>query len=127
MARSPGSDPFFFSCGSLVNRATHAFADAHPAGPHVQVYSIPEGRHGRPDATHPVLLSYIDVVVQGYLREFGEVDVQRFFETTDGWDGPVPDDRTAPICSRHQMLSSDERTLVDDWLQEVGARAVTQV
>ena len=59
----------------------------------VQVYAIPEGAHGAPSDQHPILLSYLDVVVQGYLREFGEAGVARFFETTDGWGAPIRDDR----------------------------------
>ena len=188
------ADPFFFGYGSLVNRATHAFEDAHPArlsgwrrawrhtrlrplafltavpaeghvidglvahvpnddwaalderehaydrtpvthvtdhavprAIHVQVYSIPHGRHGVPDETHPVLLSYIDVVVQGYLREFGEAGVARFFDTTDGWDAPILDDRAAPIYSRSQRLTGDERGLVDNGLRAVDARIITRV
>ena len=188
------ADPFFFGYGSLVNRATHVFDDAHPAtlkgwrrawrhtnlrpvafltavpdegseidglvahvpgddwaaldereraydrSPvthltghavprpiHVQVYSIPHGKHGVPDETHPVLLSYIDVVVQGYLREFGEAGVQRFFQTTDGWDAPILDDRAAPIYSRSQRLRDDERGLVEDGLRDVSARIITRV
>jgi hypothetical protein len=187
------ADPFFFGYGSLVNRATHAFDDAHPAtlrgwrrvwrhtnlrplafltavpDPgseieglvahvpgddwaaldvrehaydrtpvthltghsvprpiHVQVYAIPHGKHGMPDQTHPVLLSYIDVVVQGYLREFGEAGVLRFFQTTDGWDAPILDDRGAPIYSRSQRLTGDERLLVDDGLRAVDARIITR-
>lgn len=186
------ADPFFFGYGSLVNRATHAFEDAHcaqltgwrrawrhtnlrpvafltavPATPdsvidglvahvpgddwaalddrehaydrnpvtdhvrhdvgrpvHVQVYAIPQGKHGVPDRAHPVLLSYIDVVVQGYLREFGAAGVQRFFDTTDGWEAPIMDDRAAPIYGRHQRLSPEERLLVDDHLRAVDARLV---
>ncbi|MDJ0630112.1 MAG: gamma-glutamylcyclotransferase family protein [Rhodobacter sp.] len=188
------ADPFFFGYGSLVNRATHDFEDAHPARLcgwrrawrhtrlrklafltavpaegheieglvahvpgddwvaldereraydrthvtdltdhavprpiHVQVYSIPHGKHGVPDETHPVLLSYIDVVVQGYFREFGEHGVRRFFETTDGWDAPILDDRVAPIYSRSQVLAHDERGLVDDGLREVDARVITRL
>ena len=93
----------------------------------VQVYSIPHGKHGVPDETHPVLLSYIDVVVQGYLREFGEAGVQRFFETTDGWDAPILNDRAAPIYSRTQVLHDDEIGLVEDGLREVDARIITRV
>jgi hypothetical protein len=66
-------------------------------------------------------LSYIDVVVQGYLREFGEEGVARFFATTDGWDAPVADDRADPIYLRHQTLTRAERALVDRWLDDLGA------
>ncbi len=188
------ADPFFFGYGSLVNRATHAFEEAHRArltgwrrvwrhtelrpvafltavpaegfeieglvahvpgddwaalderehaydrthvtevtdhpverAIQVQVYSIPHGKHGVPDETHPVLLSYIDVVVQGYLREFGEAGVRRFFETTDGWDAPILNDRADPIYSRPQVLRDDEIGLVEDGLREVDARIITRV
>ncbi len=87
--------------------------------PEVSLYTIPDGKHGAPDRAHPVLLSYIDVVVQGYLDEFGEDGVRRFFETTAGWDAPVADDRADPIYTRHQTLSEGERRLVDRWLDDL--------
>ena len=188
------ADPFFFGYGSLVNRATHDYAESYPAKlagwrrvwrhtqlrpvafltaepaegveidglisqvpgndwaaldkrehaydrTHVteitrhevtrplavQVYSIPHGKHGAPDETHPVLLSYLDVVVQGYLREFGEGGVRHFFETTAGWDAPILDDRVTPRYPRHQRLDDDERGLVDDWLREVEARVIERI
>ncbi|MDF0600275.1 gamma-glutamylcyclotransferase [Psychromarinibacter sp. C21-152] len=187
------SDPFFFGYGSLVNRATHDFTDAHKArllgwrrvwrhtalrpvafltaepDPqseidgliahvpnddwaalderehaydrtrvtgqtrhgvtrplHIQVYSIPQGKHGAPDRAHPVLLSYVDVVVQGYLHEYGEDGVAHFFETTAGWDAPILDDRAKPIYARHRPLTPHERALVDHWLRKVGARVTTR-
>jgi hypothetical protein len=58
------------------------------------------------------------VVVQGYLREFGEAGVKRFFDTTDGWEAPVLNDRADPVYPRHRVLTADERTLVDDLLAE---------
>ncbi len=90
----------------------------------VQVYAIPEGAHGTPDERHPILLSYLDVVVQGYLREFGETGVARFFETTDGWDAPVRDDRRDPVYSRHRPLSLDESDLVDQYLKALAMRII---
>ncbi|MEL7257736.1 MAG: gamma-glutamylcyclotransferase family protein [Pseudomonadota bacterium] len=180
---------FFFGYGSLVNKGTHAFAEAHPAQlrgwrrmwrkttlrqaayltvvpdanaeidgliaevphgnwdaldererayarvdaahqvshpltatPPIVVYAIEDGRHGAPDRQSPVLLSYIDVVVQGYLQVFGEDGVVRFFETTGGWDAPVVDDRANPVYPRHQSLSAKERSLVDNMLNQVEAR-----
>jgi hypothetical protein len=92
-----------------------------PHRPDVSLYTIPEGKHGAPDRTHPVLLSYIDVVVQGYLNEFGEDGVAEFFRTTDGWDAPIAGDRKAPRYARHQVLSRRERALVDRWLDELAA------
>lgn len=93
-----------------------------PHRPEIAVYTIPEGRHGAPDAARPVLLSYLDVVVQGYLREFGEDGVRRFFETTHGWDAPILDDRAAPRYPRHLPLSADERALTDSHLARLDAR-----
>lgn len=42
---------------------------------------------------HLILLSYLDVVVQEYLRVFGIDGLSHFFDTTDGWDTPVLNDR----------------------------------
>lgn len=98
--------------------AAHQVAHTLPHAPEIAVYTIPEGKHGRPSETGPVLLSYLDVVVQGYLREFGEAGAHRFFDTTDGWDAPVLDDRADPIYPRHRRLSVDERGFVDDRLAQ---------
>jgi hypothetical protein len=88
--------------------------------PEVSLYAIPEGRHAAPSAAHPVLLSYIDVVVQGYLNAFGADGVVRFFASTDGWDAPVADDRADPVYLRHQVLTRAERQIVDRWLDDLG-------
>ena len=181
-------DPWFFGYGSLVNRATHDYAEAHPAtlkgwrrvwrhtglrplafltvepadgaevdglvarvpggdwaaldareraydrvpandidhplghAPEIAVYTIPEGKHAPASEAHPVLLSYIDTVAQGFLAEFGEDGLGRFFETTHGWDAPVLNDRSNPIYPRHQRLTQDETALVDVWLASLGVR-----
>lgn len=86
-----------------------------------QIYTIPEGRHGAPDAVHPVLLSYLDVVVKGFATEFGEAGVARFFETTDGWDAPIVDDRATPIYARHQSLGARDLAMVDAALRDLSA------
>lgn len=69
---------------------------------------------------HPILQSYLDAVVQGFHREYGADGVRRFFETTAGWEVGVMDDRAAPIYSRAQRLTEEERETVDRWLQEMG-------
>jgi len=178
--------PYFFGYGSLVNRATHDYADAHPAritgwrrawrhvegrkvafltavpdpdseieglvahvpggdwaaldmrehayarvmaegvvhalggGPEIHIYHAPEDMHVAARTKRPVLLSYLDVVVQGYLREFGMDGVARFFDTTDGWDAPIRDDRSAPAYPRHQALTADQTSLVDSHLARLG-------
>jgi hypothetical protein len=72
---------------------------------------------------HPILLSYLDVVVQGYLQMFGNAGVDRFFETTSGWDTPILDDRANPIYPRHRRLSSEQTALVDHHLAAVMKKA----
>ena len=67
----------------------------------------------RPKALAPILMSYLDVVIQGYMHRFGSVGVNAFFETTDGWDAPILHDRAAPIYPRHQVLSASDQDLVD--------------
>ena len=71
---------------------------------------------------HCILRSYLDVVVQGFLREFGDKGVQRFFDTTSGWETPILDDRVAPIYPRHQPITDGETALVDLHLSRLSAR-----
>ncbi|MEO1639778.1 MAG: gamma-glutamylcyclotransferase family protein [Pseudomonadota bacterium] len=182
------TDPAFFGYGSLVNLATHSYANPRPAtlqgwrriwrGTHLRkvaylsvhpvaghaldgiVAHVPGAdwaaldareaayqRHAvrshlhperadmdtavyqvHPDhlatpGDHPILLSYLDTVVQGYLEVFGEPGVSQFFATTDGWDAPLLDDRDDPIYPRAQRLSAAERALVDDHLAAVMQQA----
>lgn len=183
-------DPYFFGYGSLVNRATHDYAAAHPARVKgwrrvwrhtdlrpiafltaepdsgaeidgliasvpggdwavlderetgydrvgidtvthalerpvdVAMYHIPEGKHARPDRDHPLLLSYVDVVFQGYLNEYGEAGLTHFVETTGGWNAPLLDDRDAPRYPRHQPLTRREREIFDDILADLPVKRV---
>ena len=88
----------------------------------IQVYAVPVEPEQTIQGDRHIILSYLDVVVQGYLREFGEAGVQRFFETTDGWDSVILDDRAAPQYPRHQRLRADETMLVDDWITQLGCQ-----
>ncbi|MEJ6390552.1 gamma-glutamylcyclotransferase family protein [Gymnodinialimonas ulvae] len=83
----------------------------------IQIYAV-EPVHRDPGA-HPILLSYLDTVIQGYLTEFGEAGACAFFDTTAGWHLPVLDDRAAPIYPRATMVSSEERAFVDENLRRV--------
>jgi len=78
------------------------------------------------DATdeHPILLSYLDTVIQGFLTEFGETGAHRFFETTQGWDAPVLDDRARPVYPRATPLNAQERAFVDDALRLLDVRRI---
>tara|TARA_R110002124_G_scaffold52394_3_gene150861 strand:+ start:2933 stop:3442 length:510 start_codon:yes stop_codon:yes gene_type:complete len=68
------------------------------------------------DVKQPILLSYLDVVVQGYHTHFGSQGVADFFATTQNWDHPILNDRAAPQYPRAQTLTDQERTLVDSHL-----------
>lgn len=93
--------------------------------PDVAIYAVLNDLHHTPSRKHPILLSYIDVVVQGYLTEFGKDGAERFFQSTDGWDAPIIDDRVAPMYPRHQTLTSGQRGFVDDQLEMLSARIET--
>ena len=172
---------YFFGYGSLVNRSTHSFTEAHPASARgwrrawrstalrpvsfltalpdtaceiegliahvpnndwavldarehayarvaaahqishslghspssIAIYAIEDGHHFDPSLENPILLSYLDVVIQGYLQEFGEEGAAQFFATTSGWDAPILNDRATPVYPRHQSLSRAETAFVD--------------
>lgn len=80
------------------------------------IFTIPPGKHPASGTRHPILLSYLDAVIQGYLAEFGAAGVARFFASTTGWEAGLLDDRAAPRYPRHQTLTAAERTLVDNHL-----------
>ncbi|MFC3612346.1 gamma-glutamylcyclotransferase family protein [Lutimaribacter marinistellae] len=90
----------------------------------IAVYAVPEGRHRVPSRNYPILLSYLDVVVQGYLRVFGPDGADRFFATTEGWDSPILNDRAEPRYPRHRVLTEQEQGFVDDRLARLGASLV---
>lgn len=98
--------------------ARHAVDHDHPHDPDIAVYAVaPENHLQRED--HMILLSYLDVVVQGFEEIFGTAGVQAFFDTTDGWDTPVLDDRADPMYPRHQVLSAAQTALVDGHLDRL--------
>lgn len=89
----------------------------HPRDPATQIshYAVPPETWVQGSANH-ILLSYLDVVVQGYLREFGANGVADFFATTDGWETQILNDRAVPRYPRAQNLSAQETALVDQHL-----------
>ncbi|MDA7423279.1 gamma-glutamylcyclotransferase family protein [Thalassococcus lentus] len=86
----------------------------------IAVYAIAPERILMPSPEHPVLLSYLDVVIQGYLAEFGKDGATHFFETTIGWEAPILDDRDSPRYPRAQRLTDAERSIVDTGLRNLG-------
>ncbi len=88
------------------------------------IYAIPEGFHDEPGDENPILLSYLETVLQGYLTLFGEAGVARFVATTEGWHAPLLDDRAAPRYGRATQLTPAERALVDGWIEELGQKRI---
>ena len=85
-----------------------------------QTYISRQENRGGDD--HPIFLSYIDTVAQGFLRVGGEDAAGTFFNTTDGWSTPVLNDRAAPRYPRATVLSHSEQSLVDDALAGLAVR-----
>ena len=96
----------------------------HPPQTEVAIYAVPAKAHADVTDRHPILLSYLDVVVQGYLQEFGRDGAERFLRSTDGWDAPILNDRVAPIYPRHQLLTSFEKDVVDAALRSLGSTLI---
>jgi hypothetical protein len=102
-----------------IRARAHAVIDDRPHP--IQVYCVPQTHARTPARDHPILLSYIDAVVQGFATEYGAAGAAHFFETTKGWDAPILNDRHAPQYPRAQSLSNDEIAMVRDGLHRVGA------
>lgn len=97
--------------------------EAEPRQPgEVSIYAITPDRAVPPDEDHPILLSYIDAVLQGFLREYGPDGAHHFMATTRGWEAPIVNDRAAPRYPRAQYLGAEERSFVDTLLAEHMAR-----
>jgi len=106
-----------------VPLATGISHEADTAG-EIAVYHIPADKHGPADGQRPILLSYLDVVVQGYMQVFGEEGGQHFFDTTAGWDGPILNDRAKPLYPRAQLLTPQETSFVDRALAKLDVNIV---
>lgn len=79
-------------------------------GPTAVYQANPE--HTAPASTgHPILLSYLDVVVAGFDALMPD-GAEHFFDTTTAW-GPVLDDRDDPLYPRAQPLADATRKVVD--------------
>lgn len=76
------------------------------------------------DPDYPILQSYVDAVMQGFLHKFGEEGLARFVEETDGWQTPIVQDRDRPFYPRSVTLNLDEERLIDQYLKISGATLV---
>lgn len=127
IAQVPGADwaaldarEFAYDRLAAADRVQHDL----PGTPEISVYAVAAERQQPAPLRHPILLSYLDVVLQGYLQQFGESGVNGFIATTDGWDAPILDDRAAPRYPRHQPVTETERALFDKLIDMTGARRI---
>lgn len=68
---------------------------------------------------HPILQSYLDCVLQGFLQMHGDQAAADFIATTDGWDTPILQDRAEPIYPRAIELTIRETALIDGLVHEM--------
>ncbi len=85
----------------------------------VQIYVADPKHIDHAGQNKPILLSYLDCVVQGFLAQFGEQGVSAFFNSTSGWNHLIRNDRAAPIYPRAQTLSKSETQLVNHHLDQL--------
>ena len=82
----------------------------------VFAYRTSEARRRDPDVDHPVLRTYVDCIMAGYLERFGEAGLEAWLATTDGWEAPLFDDREAPRYPRAVALPASLLARFDDRL-----------
>jgi hypothetical protein len=90
----------------------------------IAIYAVPETPVDGDPHKRPILLSYLDVVLQGYLQQFGPLGAEQFLATTDGWDRPVQDDRAAPRYPRHQALDATQLAFVDSAIERLALSVI---
>lgn len=77
--------------------------------------------HKHPDPSDekpPILQSYLDAVLQGFLNIYGESGVEDFVASTANFHTPILRDRETPRYPRSVSLSHRERELIDYFLQQ---------
>lgn len=77
------------------------------------IYKSGEQAYRSGDRHYPLWLSYVEVVIFGYWRVFGEEGVDRFMASTKGWNTPIIDDRTKPLYPRFTQLNIEQRAFIE--------------
>lgn len=73
-----------------------------------------------PDSQPPLLQSYLDAVMQGYLNEYGSNGLAHFIETTIGFEREIILDRSQPRYPRAIKLDQTSAELFDNTLRSAG-------
>lgn len=105
----------------LVHGAFRPDADAALEAPGF-VYRAKAEHYRWGDDDHPILQSYVDCVLAGFLKHWGEAGVRHFVEATEGWHVPIRRDRDAPLYPRAVLVPEQARVFFDDVLREADAR-----
>lgn len=79
----------------------------------VFAYRSKPAKLGWATAQRPLLLSYIDSVLDGMLQSFGETGLDAFVRSTKGWSHHIRDDRAAPLYPRATRIDAAKRALFD--------------
>jgi hypothetical protein len=93
----------------LKNNSLNDFLDVS-----VQVYVCPFIENTGTSIS--ILRSYLDVVMQGYYREYGKTGLGKFLNSTDGFELQINDDRISPVYPRHQQISDHETAIFENIL-----------
>ncbi len=92
-----------------------------PAVP-LHIYEAPRLATAEGAAAPPILQSYLDAVLQGFLVLYGEAGVRRFVSRTEGFARTILADRHAPRYPRAVRLDEADAALFDRLVREAGAR-----
>jgi len=79
----------------------------------VAVYRSKPENHCLADTDHPILQSYVDCVMAGYLSLFDESGLDHFLNTTVGWQQPITNDRAYPQYPRAVSLEKTQHQHFD--------------
>ncbi len=81
----------------------------------IHVYVCPAVEHG--DTSISILRSYLDVVMQGFHREYGKTGLGKLLDSTDGFELQINEDRFSPVYTRHQEISDQETAIFESFLK----------
>ncbi len=86
-------------------------------GDTIMVYRSHEHNRGLADVEHPVLQSYVDCVMAGYLHRFGEEGVNALVSSTRGWGCSLFNDRAEPFYPRWVEVSLADQQYFDGCIE----------
>ncbi len=119
-ARVPGAD------WAALDKREHGYErliipedQLSPSAKNVSVYKSLPKNDQLGDAAFPILQSYLDCVLQGFLHVHGPNAPAAFIATTDGWETPILQDRGAPHYPRAITLSDEEAAHIDQLLTDM--------